>query len=80
VSGKSNTSEIHLKGSEDSPVLNPAFYIKNWNANGAKVLVNGKDYVNYRAGINRELEGNDLVVFVTINEVVPVDITILPAD
>ena len=67
-----------LKGSKDSPVLNPAFCIKNWHANGAQILVNGKAYVNYRAGINRELEGNDLVVFVNINEVVPVNITILP--
>ncbi len=80
MSGKSSQIKIHLKGSKDSPVANPAFYIKNWNANGAKVLVNGKAYANYRAGINRELEGNDLVVFVTINEVVPVNITILPAD
>lgn len=80
MSGKSSQIKINLKGSKDSPVANPAFYIKNWNANGARVLVNGKADANYRAGINRELEGNDLVVFVTINKVVPVKITILPAD
>ncbi|MCD6392425.1 MAG: LamG domain-containing protein [Planctomycetes bacterium] len=80
LSGKPSQIKINLKGSKDSPVANPAFYIKNWNANGARILVNGKVYANYRAGINRELEGNDLVVFVTINEVVPVNITISPAD
>lgn len=80
TSGKSSSCEMTLKGSKDSPVLNPAFCIKNWYANGAQILVNGKAYVNCRAGINRELEGNDLVVFVNINEVVPVNITILPAD
>ena len=80
TSGKSSLCEMTLKGSKDSPVLNPAFCIKNWHANGAQILVNGKAYVNCRAGINRELEGNDLVVFVNINEVVPVNITILPAD
>ena len=71
-------SEINLEGSKESPVVNPAFYIKNWNANGAKILVNGKAHANYRVGINRRLEGHDLVVFVNINEVVPVNITILP--
>ncbi len=80
LSGASAKFEINLKGSKESPVLNPAFYIKNWNVNGARILVNGKAYVNYRAGINRELKGNDLVVFVTIHEVVPVNITISPAD
>ena len=80
ASGKATKSEINLEGSKGSPVLNPAFYIKNWNANGAKILVNGKAHVTYRAGINRRLEGHDLVVFLSINEVVPVNITILPPD
>jgi len=80
TSGTSNPCEITLQGSKDSPVLNPAFRIKNWHANGAKILVNGKAHTNYKVGINRELEGTDLVVFITINKVAPVKITVLPAD
>jgi len=78
LSGKSSQIKINLKGSKDSPVANPAFYIKNWNANGASIRVNGKVYPNYKVGINRKLEGTDLVVFINISDVVPVNITILP--
>ncbi|WP_197171995.1 LamG domain-containing protein [Novipirellula aureliae] len=78
TSGKAAKAEINLGGSKESPVLNPAFSIKNWHAAGARILVNGKVHDNYRAGINRKLEGNDLVVFVDIHELVPVNITILP--
>lgn len=80
MSGKSSTSELNLEGSKDCPVFNPAFYFKNWNASGAKIHVNGESYANYRTGINRELEGDDLVVFVTITDVAPMNITILPLD
>ena len=80
LSGKSSRIEINLKGSKDSPVFNPAFYIKNWNANGARIRVNGKVYPHYKVGINHELEGTDLVVFVNISDVIPVNITILSAD
>jgi hypothetical protein len=78
TSGKASPCEMTLKGSKDSPVLNPALRIKNWHADEAKILVNGKAHASYKTGINRTLEGTDLVVFVTINKVGPVKITILP--
>jgi len=77
LSDKPSQIKINLKGSKDSPVANPAFYIKNWNANGATIRVNGKAYPNYKVGINRTLEGTDLVMFINISKVVPVSITIL---
>ena len=70
--------EIVLKGNKDSPIINPAFFIKNWNSNDAKILINGKESQKYRVGINHELEGDDLVLFIFINESVTVNITILP--
>lgn len=78
MSNKAAKCEINLKGSKESPVMNPAFRIKNWNASGAKVLVNGKTDATYKVGINRKLEGRDLVVFVNINAVDPVKIAIVP--
>ena len=71
-------AEITLKGSKESPVINPAVFVKNWNSDRAKVLVNGKEVGNCKVGINNELEGNDLVLFITVSEVKPVKITILP--
>ncbi len=71
--------EFTLKGSKDSPVINPAIRVKNWNATGATILVNGKADASYKTGINHTLEGSDLVVFITISAAVPVNITFLPS-
>jgi len=70
--------ELSLQGSKESPLINPAIFVKNWNSNGAKVLVNGKETKNCRLGINHELEGNDLVIYISINETKPLKINILP--
>ena len=77
---KPDKAEIILKGSKDSPVINPAFCIRNWNFTGAKVTVNGKPYSDCRIGINHKLEGDDLVVFIFINKSEPVTIGILPSN
>jgi len=70
------TVGLTLKGSKDSPVINPAIIVKNWNSNGAKILVNGKETKNCKVGINHQLDGDDLVVYISLNEEVPVIITI----
>jgi hypothetical protein len=72
--------DLKLLGSKESPVINPAFYVKNWNANGAKVLVNGKELANSRVGVNHELGGDDLVVFLFISEISPLNISIERVD
>ena len=74
---KSQKVEITLRGSKDSPVINPAFYIKNWNSEGAKILVNGKE-TKCRIGINHDLDGTDLVIFIPVNETKTETITIMP--
>ncbi len=78
--GTPETAEIRLAGSEDSPVWNPAIRIKNWNADDARILVDGKAHGRCKTGIHRTLEGTDLVVFVSMLETGPVDITISPAE
>jgi len=68
--------EISLKGSKESPLVNPALRIKNWNADAAKVLVNGKPSDDVRLGFNHGLEGTDLMLFVFINAAEPLTITL----
>ena len=68
--------EFTLKGSKGSPVINPAIIVKNWNSAGAKIFVNGKENKNCRVGINHKLDGDDLVIYIPLNEDVPVIITI----
>jgi hypothetical protein len=69
---------ISLKGSKKSPVFNPAVYVKNWNHQGAKVLVNNKEIEGCKVGINKTLEGIDLVLFVPINSESEVQMKIEP--
>jgi hypothetical protein len=77
-SGKSKSIEFTLDGTKNSPIANPAIFIKNWNSDGAKVLVNGKSLKGCRIGINHELGGNDLVVFLKISSDNKVNIIVLP--
>ena len=73
---KAGTVVLTLKGSKDSPVINPAIVVKNWNSNGAKIMVNGKESKSSKVSINHQLDGDDLVLYISLNEEVPVIITI----
>ena len=75
---KGGKSEIILQGSNESPVINPAFYVKNWNSDKVRILVNGKESNACKVGLNYKLEGTDLVLFVFIHSVEPIKITIYP--
>jgi hypothetical protein len=75
---KAGKAEIVLQGSKDSPVINPAIHVANWNANGARILVNGKESKDCRVGLTPKLQGTDLAVFIFVQDTRPVTITILP--
>jgi hypothetical protein len=70
--------EIKMAGSTESPICNPAFFVKNWKGNKAEVLIDGKPAKDARIGINHELDGNDLVVFLFLEKTSPVTVTIKP--
>ena len=78
IGQKAGNVECTIQGSKDSPIINPAIFVKNWNSNGARILVNGKETKNFRMGINHDLEGNDLVLYIPIQETKQVKITIIP--
>ncbi len=75
---KAKKIEFELVGNKENPINNPAFVIKNWKSGKAEVLVNGKPAKDARIGINHELEGDNLVVFLFLENDKPVNITILP--
>jgi len=77
-SEKAEKLGFRLGGSKDSPICNPAFVIKNWNADGAEVLVNGKPAADALVGVNHELTGDNLVVFLFLEENESVDVSIVP--
>ena len=58
--------KLHLKASEDSPAVNPAFVIKNWGPNPAASLkINGKSIKpgsDFRQGVVRDTNGTQTMV------------------
>jgi len=67
--GKPITLELTLAGSENSPVLNPAFVIRNWGEVMVKVSMGGKDIPrgqDCRVGHVSTLEGTDLIVWLKL--------------
>jgi hypothetical protein len=75
---KAVKADFTIQGSKGSPIINPAIFVKNWNANGAKILVNGKENKSCRVGINHQLYGDDLVLYLPLKENTPVNISIVP--
>ena len=69
-----------LDASDDSPVVNPAFVIKNWGREDAALRVNGKTIKrgkDFRFGHRHRLEGSDLIVWVKKSSIKPVRIKII---
>ena len=78
TASKAGTVVFTLQGSKDAPVINPAIRVKNWNSGGAKILLNGKETGNRKIGINHQLDGDDLVIYIPLKEMTSVKITIVP--
>ena len=73
------TLEFELSGSENSPMLNPAFVIKNWGEGGARLKINGKKIKrgkNFRLGRRHTLEGSDLIVWLKKESTKPIRISL----
>jgi hypothetical protein len=79
--GKAAVLDLTLQASQDSPVVNPALVVKNWGEGGARLKVDGRAMAwgkDYRQGIERNLEGTDLVIWMRKEWVTPVRITLAP--
>jgi len=74
--------EFELSGSEDSPVVNPAFVIKDWGEADVNLKVNGKKIKrseDCRFGHRHRLEGSDLIVWIKKESTKPIRISLSPA-
>lgn len=79
LSGSSKELTMILNATERSAIINPAFYIKNWNGAGVKVFIDDKEIEGCRAGLKRTLDGTDLVLFVPVSAESRVIIKIVPS-
>jgi hypothetical protein len=73
---------FELGSSSDSPVVNPAFVIKNWGEHSAKLKIDGKKIKrgkDLRLGHRHTLEGSDLVVWLKKESTKPIRISLSAA-
>jgi hypothetical protein len=74
--------EFELAASQESPVVNPAFVIKNWGEADAELKIDGKGInrgKNFRTGLRHTLEGSDLIVWLKTESMKPIKISFSPA-
>jgi hypothetical protein len=79
--GKPSALDFELVASKKSPVVNPAFVVKNWGRKSAALKINGKKIEqgkNFRVGHRHSLEGSDLVVWLKTESTKPIQITLSP--
>ena len=71
--------DITLDASAESPVVNPALLIRNWNGDSVRVRIDGQVLPagkDLRAGITHTLDGEDLVVWMRRTSTKPLRITL----
>ncbi len=77
AAGSPRSFDLSLSGSASAPVVNPVLFVKNWNGPKPKVILNGKAAGAARVGLNYELDGTDLVVFLPVQSKSRVDVRIV---
>jgi hypothetical protein len=78
-----STLKIELLGTSESPVVNPAFVIKNWGSQNVDLKIDGKQMKrgrDFRFGHRNSLEGKDLVVWIQFQSTKPVQLMLYHQD
>jgi hypothetical protein len=80
-SDKADALHLKLDANPDSPLVNPAIVVENWPENAkAKVEVVGRKLnpLDIKIGIEKEIDGNNLVVSLKLETSEPTEIRIKP--
>ncbi|MCD6564979.1 MAG: LamG domain-containing protein [Bacteroidales bacterium] len=68
-----------VEASRESPLLNPAIIIKNWGNQLSTLSIDGQNIMHgkdFRQGIRKEAEGEDLIIWIRLDSQKPVEITL----
>lgn len=79
--GKPTPLSLQLEASKNSPVVNPAFVIKNWGTDGVSLKINGKKIErgkDFRFGHRHRFRSSDLVIWIRTESTKPIKISLLP--
>ncbi|MBS1851500.1 MAG: LamG domain-containing protein [Acidobacteria bacterium] len=70
--------DFTLEASEQSPLVNPAFLIKDWGERASNITFGGKTLSpdEVKTGFNHRLDGTDLVIWVKATSMKPVTVSI----
>jgi len=72
---------FEIQASQDSPLINPAFVIKNWGTRELELSINGKVVergADFRYGTENKMEGTDLVVWIKRESTEQVSVSMKP--
>ena len=79
--GAPATLEFALAGNSQSPVLNPAFVVKNWGDANVKLTLRGNEIPrgrDFRYGHRQTLDGTDLIVWIKTDIQAPLNLRLEP--
>jgi hypothetical protein len=77
------TLEFEIAASEDSPVVNPAFVIKNWGDSDAELRIDGRKIEggrDFRFSHRYTLEGSDLIVWIKAEATRPIKLSLVSVE
>ena len=80
--GKAQTLELDIPATEESPIINPAFVIKNWGESDVELSIDGSKIErgsDFRVGHYHALEGSNLIVWLKMEAMKPTKMTFAPA-
>jgi len=75
--GKPKSFMVRLTAGSASPAIHPVLRVRGWNGEKPRVYVNGKDCPEVRVGLDRRLEGDNLVIFLPIESKSPLLVQIV---
>lgn len=81
-SGEPGRLDFQIDCSEEQPIVNPAFVVRNWGKSNAALEIDGKTVMrskDFRFGHRRTAEGYDLIVWIRKESTKPVQITLTAA-
>ena len=78
---KNPVMKFTILASEESPLVDPSFVIKDWGEADAGLKINGQEIQRgkkFRCGHRREMQGTDLIVWLELESVKPIEMEFVP--
>ncbi len=78
TTGRPKAFEVRLMASAAARAVHPVLRVQGWNGETPRVLVDGKECPEARIGVDRRLEGDQIIVFLPVKAASPLTVRIVP--